>query len=167
MTVTVLCVVMLPGYAVLPPRVLGGASGANAVTEPDAAAFAAVEARMRGVERAVARRDPVAMGANYVSRDPLSFVSHGVIITQRDSLLALYLREWRRTDAPERSLVFSDVRYQRVSDAVVHVTARMSLRFEMPDRKLVVRDGSWSGLFERREGRWALAHEHESFATGR
>jgi hypothetical protein len=93
-----------------------------------------------------------------------SFGSHGLLITLPDSLFARY-GAWDPLRGPGCFLLWHDVRLEGLGADAVFALALIEVG--RPERARAVADtlhGTWTGVFERRAGRWSLAHEHESFA---
>jgi ketosteroid isomerase-like protein len=126
-------------------------------------AVAEVEALMKRLTDAVNRQDGRLMTSVYVLEDPLIFSSHAVFLTRRDSLHAIYLA-WDPTRTKGTFLAFDGLQYRPLGPDAMLVTGRLRLARGTPTGTAAdtVR-GSWTGVFERRKGRWGLAHEHESF----
>jgi ketosteroid isomerase-like protein len=122
-------------------------------------AFAAVRAVLDGMGQAIRRQDGLAMASHYAAGAETSFTSHDVWLRGHSAIAAVYA-QWDST-RNRGFFRFDDVRYQRLGPDAVLALAR--LRLTMGASSDTVR-GSWTGVFTRREGRWALSHEHESFA---
>lgn len=127
----------------------------------------AIEEVLARMATAVRSQDGELMLSAYVREAPLEFSSHGTVITSRDSLAAIY-RAWDSTQVMGTYIEFSDVRMRTVGRNAVLVTAHLALARGTPTGTSPdTLRGGWSGLFERRAGRWGLSHEHESFALQR
>lgn len=117
---------------------------------------------------AVRAQDGRRMASAYVLQEPLEFSSHGMLITSRDALLGIYAA-WDSTRSRGTFAEFRDVRLRPLGpDAVlVHAILRLA-RGTATGTSPDTLSGGWTGVFERRDGRWGLSHEHESFTlTGR
>ncbi len=122
-----------------------------------------IEALMKRLTDAVNRQDGKQMTSVYVLEDPLVFSSHDTYITRRDSLHAIYLA-WDPAKSKGTFLAFQSLRYQRLGPDAYLVTGRLALAPGTPNGTASdTLRGTWTGVFERRNGRWGLAHEHESF----
>lgn len=127
--------------------------------DDDLEAFAAVRAVLDGMGQAIRRQDGRAMASHYAAGEGTSFTSHDVWLRGHPAIAAVYA-QWDST-RNRGFFRFDDVRYQRLGPDAVLALAR--LRLTVGTSTDTVR-GSWTGVFTRREGRWALSHEHESFA---
>lgn len=127
--------------------------------DDDVEAFAAVQAVLDGMGQAIRRQDGKAMASHYADHAGTSFTSHDVWLHGRPAIAAVY-SQWDST-RNRGFFRFDDVRYQRLGPDAVLALAR--LRLTLGESRDTVR-GSWTGVFTRRDGRWALSHEHESFA---
>jgi len=122
-----------------------------------------IEALMKRLTDAVNRQDGKQMTSVYVLEDPLIFSSHDTYITRRDSLHAIYLA-WDPGKSKGTFLAFQNLRYQPLGPDAYLVTGRLALAPGTPSGTAAdTLRGTWTGVFERRKGRWGLAHEHESF----
>jgi ketosteroid isomerase-like protein len=127
------------------------------------ATVAEVENLMRRLTDAVNRQDGMLMTSVYVLEDPLVFSSHAVYMTRRDSLHAIYLA-WDPAKTKGTFLAFEGLSYRPLGPDAMLVTGRLRLAPGTPTGTAAdTLRGSWTGVFERRKGRWGLAHEHESF----
>lgn len=127
------------------------------------APFRDIEVLMQRLTDAVKRQDGPSMTSVYVLEDPLVFSSHAVFMTRRDSLHAIYLA-WDSTRTKGTFLAFDGLQYRQLGPDAVLVTGRLRLAPGTPTGTAAdTLRGSWTGVFERRNGRWGLAHEHESF----
>jgi ketosteroid isomerase-like protein len=133
----------------------------------DTTAVAAVRVLMERLRTAVERQDGRQMASVYVAEDPLVFSSHTVHLARRDSLLAIYLA-WDSTRTRGTYLRFTELKYQPLGPDAILVTGRLQLaRGTATGTAPDTSNGTWTGVFERRRGRWGLAHEHESFGPRR
>lgn len=122
-----------------------------------------IEGLMQRLTEAVNRQDGRMMTSVYVLEDPLIFSSHAMFITRRDSLHAIYLA-WDPGQTKGTFLAFDGLQYRSLGPDAVLVTGRLRLAPGTPTGTAAdTLRGSWTGVFERRNGRWGLAHEHESF----
>ncbi len=129
----------------------------------DTTRFAEIETLMARLTDAVRRQDGAQMTTVYVLEDPLVFSNHGLFITKRDSLHAIYLA-WDSTKTKGTFIAFEDLRYRAMGPEAVLVVGRLRLAWGTPTGTAAdTLQGTWTGVFERRQGRWGLAHEHESF----
>jgi uncharacterized protein (TIGR02246 family) len=145
----------------------GGRIMVDAAAAPDTSGFPAVRALLDRLAAAVRAANGEAMLSVYVQEEPISFSSHGIAITSRETIAAQY-RSWN----PERMrggyMEWQRLRLLPVGPAAVLAEGTIRIAQGTPtgapaDTLL----GTWSGLFEQRRGRWGLAHEHESFALRR
>ncbi|MHB1328887.1 MAG: YybH family protein [Gemmatimonadales bacterium] len=150
----VLLVAVMFGVAPM-PSLVGQTHGATRFPE--------VEGLMVRLADAVRRQDGVQMTSVYVLEDPLVFSNHGLFITKRDSLHAIYLA-WDSTKTKGTFIRFEDLQYRAMGPDAVLVVGRLRLAWGTPTGTAAdTLPGTWTGVFERRQGRWGLAHEHESF----
>lgn len=130
---------------------------------PAAADRQAVTQLLDRMVAAVREQDGALMLSAYVLEPPIEFSSHGMLITSRDSLAAIY-GSWGTVESRGTYAEFTDVRMRALGEGAVMVTARLALARGTPTGTAPdTMRGGWSGLFERRAGRWGLSHEHESF----
>ncbi len=149
----------VPGLLVLVLALLPLGTG-EGQTAP---AVAEVQGLMQRLTDAVNRQDGKLMTSVYVLEDPLVFSSHATFVTRRDSLHAIYLA-WDPTRTKGTFLAFDGLTYRPLGPDAMLVTGRLRLAWGTPTGPAAdTTRGSWTGVFERRKGRWGLAHEHESF----
>ena len=130
----------------------------------DAEAFEAARAIMDGMAQAVRRQDGRAMASHYADTGPVTFASHALWLWNKTDLSKLYLA-WDSTKGKGTFINWDERRFERLGPDAVLGLARLRLAAGTPTGTApdTVR-GSWTGVFTRRGGKWALSHEHESFA---
>jgi ketosteroid isomerase-like protein len=122
-----------------------------------------VEAMVRAVEM----RDGDAMLGLYARSGAVTTLQ-GRMIADRDSL-AMLLSTWQPGPTPSASLAWEDLRLTPAGAHAVAVTGRFRYT---PIGKATggiapgdTLRGVWTALVAREGDRWAIVHEHESFAT--
>lgn len=117
---------------------------------------------------AVRAQDGGRMASAYVLEEPIEFSSHGMLMSSRAALVAFY-GGWDSTRARGTFAEFRDIRMRPLGPDAVLVHAMLRLARGTPTGTGAdTLSGGWTGVFERRAGRWGLSHEHESFTiTGR
>jgi len=131
----------------------------------DVEAFEGARAIMDGMAQAVRRQDGRAMASHYADTGPVTFASHSLWFWTKPDLAKAYAG-WDSTKSKGTYLSWDEVRYQRLGPDAVLALARLRLARGTPTGTAAdTVKGSWTGVFTRRNGRWALSHEHESFAS--
>lgn len=130
----------------------------------DVEAFEAARAIMDGMAQAVRRQDGRAMASHYADTGSVTFASHALWFWTKPDLAKAY-GAWDSTKSRGTYLSWDEVRYERLGPDAVLALARLRLARGTPTSTAAdtVR-GSWTGVFTRRGGKWALSHEHESFS---
>lgn len=130
----------------------------------DVEAFEAARAIMDGMAQAVRRQDGRAMTSHYADTGPVTFASHALWFWTKPDLAKAY-GAWDSTTSRGTYLSWDEVRYERLGPDAVLGLARLRLARGTPTGTAAdTVGGSWTGVFTRRAGKWALSHEHESFS---
>lgn len=129
----------------------------------DVEAFEAATAIMDGMAQAVRRQDGRAMASHYADTGSVTFASHAMWAWNKPDLAKLYYA-WDSTKSKGTFISWDERRFERLGPDAVLGLARLRLARGTPTGTAAdtVR-GSWTGVFTRRNGKWALSHEHESF----
>ncbi len=156
--------VMVSGRLEVPPRPTAPAP--RDAIEPQAER--AVRDLLDRLIAAVRAQDGTRMASAYVLEEPIEFSSHGMLMTSREALLGIYA-SWDPAQSRGTFAEFRDIRLRPLGPDAVLVHALLRLARGTPaGTSPDTLSGGWTGVFERRGGRWGLAHEHESFTlTGR
>jgi ketosteroid isomerase-like protein len=95
----------------------------------------------------------------------VTFASHSLWFWTKPDLAKAYAA-WDSTKSKGTYISWDEVRFQRLGPDAVLALARLRLARGTPTGTAAdtVR-GSWTGVMTRRNGKWALSHEHESFAV--
>jgi imidazolonepropionase-like amidohydrolase/ketosteroid isomerase-like protein len=129
----------------------------------DAEAFEAAQAIMDGMGQAVRRQDGRAMASHYAETGSVTFASHAFWAWTRPDLARLYFA-WDSTRSKGTFISWDERRFERLGPDAVLGLARLRLARGTPTGTSAdTVKGSWTGIFTRRNGKWALSHEHESF----
>jgi imidazolonepropionase-like amidohydrolase/ketosteroid isomerase-like protein len=129
----------------------------------DAEAFEAATAIMDGMAQAVRRQDGRAMASHYADTGSVTFASHAFWAWNKPDLAKLYF-SWDSTRSKGTFISWDERRFERLGPDAVLGLARLRLARGTPNGTAAdTAKGSWTGVFTRRNGKWALSHEHESF----
>ena len=129
----------------------------------DVEAFEAAQSIMDGMAQAVRRQDGRAMASHYADVGSVSFASHAFWAWNKPDLSKLYF-SWDSTKSKGTFISWDERRYERLGPDAVLGLARLRLARGTPTGTAAdTVKGSWTGIFTRRNGKWALSHEHESF----
>jgi imidazolonepropionase-like amidohydrolase/ketosteroid isomerase-like protein len=129
----------------------------------DVEAFEAAQSIMDGMGQAVRRQDGRAMASHYADTGPVSFASHALWAWNKPDLAKLY-SAWDSTRSKGTFISWDERRFERLGPDAVLGLARLRLARGTPTGTAAdTVKGSWTGIFTRRNGKWALSHEHESF----
>lgn len=143
--------------------VLAAASGRALAAQTGPAAAAA--AIMDSMADAVQRQDGAKMLRSY--DDSAIYSSHGLMVRSKRELEPVY-GAWDSTKTRGTYLKWIDRRFQVLAPDLVLGTSRLKLAPGNPKGQPTdTVTGTWTGVFIRRGSRWALLHEHESFAPPR
>jgi len=124
----------------------------------------AAAAAMDSMADAIRRQDGAKMLRTYADSG-LIYSSHGMLVTSRPALDSVY-GAWDSTKTRGSVMIWQDRRYEVLGPRAVLATARF--RLAIGNRTGTPADttiGTWTGVFVKRNGRWVLFHEHESFAA--
>ena len=131
----------------------------------DVEAFEAAQSIMDGMAQAVRRQDGRAMASHYADTGPVTFASHALWAWSKPDLARLYYA-WDSTRSKGTFISWDERRFERLGPDAVLGLARLRLARGTPTGSAAdTVKGSWTGVFTRRNGKWALSHEHESFTT--
>ena len=128
----------------------------------DAEAFEAATAIMDGMAQAVRRQDGRAMASHYADTGSVTFASHAFWAWNKPDLAKLYF-SWDSTRSKGTFISWDERRFERLGPDAVLGLARLRLaRGTASGTAADTSKGSWTGVFTRRNGKWALSHEHDS-----
>lgn len=129
----------------------------------DAEAFEAARAIMDGMAQAVRKQDGRLMVSHYADTGSVTFASYAHWSWTKPDLAKAYYA-WDSTKSRGTFINWDERRFERLGPDAVLGLARLRLARGTPTGTAAdtVR-GSWTGVFTRRGGKWALSHEHESF----
>ena len=129
----------------------------------DVEAFEAARSIMDGMAQAVRRQDGRAMASHYADTGSVTFASHAFWAWSKPDLAKLYYA-WDSTKSKGTFISWDERRFERLGPDAVLGLARLRLARGTPTGTAAdTVNGSWTGVFTRRNGKWALSHEHESF----
>ena len=93
----------------------------------------------------------------------MTFASHAFWAWNKPDLAKLYF-SWDSTKSKGTFISWDERRFERLGPDAVLGLARLRLARGTPNGTAAdTSKGSWTGVFTRRNGTWALSHEHESF----
>jgi ketosteroid isomerase-like protein len=131
----------------------------------DAEAFEAARAIMDGMAQAVRKQDGRLMASHYADSGSVTFASHAFWAWTKADLAKAYAA-WDSTRNKGTFISWDERRFERLGPDAVLGLARLRLARGTPTGTAAdTVKGSWTGVFMRRGGKWALTHEHESFTS--
>ena len=129
----------------------------------DAEAFEAARAIMDGMAQAVRKQDGRLMASHYADTGSVTFASHALWFWSKADLAKAYAG-WDSSRSKGTFISWDERRFERLGPDAVLGLARLRLARGTPTGTAAdTAKGSWTGVFTRRGGKWALSHEHESF----
>ncbi|HJR64594.1 MAG TPA: DUF4440 domain-containing protein [Gemmatimonadaceae bacterium] len=103
----------------------------------------------------------------YPARGPVVSASSGRVTANRDSVEAGLRWFWEHVGQNMRDPKFTwgDTHVQVLSPNAAVLTGAYTIPHRTPRDAPHVVGGAWTAVFERRDGRWVIVHEHLSDAT--
>ena len=102
----------------------------------------------------------------YPERGEVVSAAGGRITTTRDSLDQSVRQFWEYVGANMREprFIWRDVHVRPLGEDAAVLTGRYAIPHRTPAGRAHIITGAWTAVFERRDGRWVIVHEHLSDA---